>query len=190
MQKPFQKSALNARIYRFRADGVALVKSAVEDTNLEQDGIGRRIWILNLHCIFYRTRNGFGFCTGNQAFETRVERNRVILLRLLVPIHQRRLHKLTVHRLEIIDHHIIIMWVVGAKWIVRISFIETQIAIAVGITERQDAFTTESAVGVEDIGETIVSDMRLDGIFHLLTARNRRQKHHQKRYQTYPLHPF
>lgn len=160
-----------SRINRIGLYGIAFVEGAVEDTDLKLHRICGRKRILHLHLILNRARNGFYFIVENQAFEPRIKRNRIVLLRLLVPKHQRHLHKLPVHRLEIIDHHIIIMRVVGTKRINRVGIVKTQVAIAIGVAEREYAFATESAVGIEDIGEPVVGDMRLGRIFHLLTAR-------------------
>ena len=67
------------------------------------------------------------------------------------------------------------MRVVETKRIGRVSVVKAEVAVAVGVGEGKNALATESAVGVEQIGKTLILNLRLDGIFHWLLAGNDRQ---------------
>ena len=56
-----------------------------------------------------------------------------------------------------------------------VGIVETQIAITIGIGKRDDALATESAVSINQIGEALIFDVRLDWVFHGLLARQHRQ---------------
>ena len=51
-----------------------------------------------------------------------------------------------------------------------IAVVEAKVAVAIGIGKRDDAFATESAVGVHQIGEALVCNLRLYGVFHRFLA--------------------
>ena len=56
-----------------------------------------------------------------------------------------------------------------------VGIVEAQVAVAISVRERDDALTAERAVGIHQIGETLVCNLRLDGVFHGLLAAT----HHQ-----------
>ena len=67
------------------------------------------------------------------------------------------------------------MRVVEAERIERVAVVEAEVAVAVGIGKGDDALAAEGAVGVEQVGEALVGNLRLDGILHRLLAGHRRQ---------------
>ena len=88
---------------------------------------------------------------------------------------QRRLHEHTVFQFQVVNHHIIIIGVLDTEGIVRVVIVEAKVAIAISIGERNDTFSTESAVRVEQISKALILYRRLNGIFYRFLTRESRQ---------------
>ena len=58
----------------------------------------------------------------------------------------------------------------------RVAVVKAEVAVAIGIGERNNALAAESAVGIHQIGKTLVGNLWLDGILHRLLAGAYRQK--------------
>ena len=71
-----------------------------------------------------------------------------------------------------------------------IAVVETQVAVAVGILERDDALSAEGAVGIEQVSEALVSNMRFDGILNGLLAGKGRQSQKKQSYEIAVFHHF
>ena len=57
----------------------------------------------------------------------------------------------------------------------RVIVVKAQVAVTIGIGERNDALAAEGAVGIEQIGETLIGNHRLNRIHHGFLARTHRQ---------------
>ena len=155
------------------------MQGAVEDMDLEFDGVVGRERILHREFIFHRARDGLGFVRVTQAMESGAERHRIIGLCLHVPAQQRSLDKFTIYRFHVVNHHIIIMCVVEAERRQSVGIVEAQVTVAVGLGNGDDALAAESAVGIHQIGEAFISDMGFNGILHGLLASAHRQGHEE-----------
>ena len=69
-----------------------------------------------------------------------------------------------------------------------IGIVKAEVAIAVGIREGDDTLSAEGAIRVEQIGEPLVSNLRLDGILHGLLAREHRQSQKKQSYEVVNFH--
>ena len=171
---PFLVGETWIRINRFGLNHIALVQCAVEDVDFKFDGVVWRKRILHGELVFYRAADGFGVVVVAQAMETSVESHRIVKDKRIgwagghMRAQQWRLHEHTVFRLQVVDHHILIMWVVEAKGISRVGIVEAKVTVAIGIREGDDTLAAESAVSIEQIGKTLVFNRRLNGVFHWL----------------------
>ena len=152
------------------------MQGAVKEADFKLDRVVRRQGIPYYKPIVHRAADGFWFIVVAQAMEAGVEGHGVVKHKSIggtcrnMRAKQGRLHKNAIFTLQVIDHHIIIMCVTETERRQRVAVVKAEVAVAIGIGERDDAFATESAVGVHQIGEALVCDLRLDGIFHRFLA--------------------
>ena len=159
-----------ACVNRFGLYHIALMQRTVEDADLELHRVVGREGVLNHQCIVNRAADGLWLLRVADAFETRVEAHCVVALRLRIPVQQRCLYELTIDTFHVVDHHIIIMCIVETERRKGVGIIEAQVAVAVSVQKRDDALATESAVGIHQISEAFVGNLRLNGVFHGLLA--------------------
>ena len=136
-------------VNRLGLDRIALMQGAIEDTYLELDGVIRRKRILHRQLVVHRSADGLGVVVVAQAMKTGVESDRIKQDERVSRIgrhmrtQQRCLHKHTVHQLQVIHLHIIIMCVMGAERRQGIAVIKAQVAVAISISERDNALTAK-----------------------------------------------
>ena len=175
-----------------RLNHIALMQGTVEDVDFEFDSVIRRERILHSELVIHRAANGFRFLRIAKAMKTGIESYRIVQHQRVVGAsrhmrtQERCFHEHAIFRFQVINHHIIIMWVLEAERIQSVAIVEAEVAIAVGIRETDDALAAESTIGIEEITETRVCNLRLDWVFHLLlTASNcysQQYEHYENRF--------
>ena len=73
------------RINRVGLYHIALMQSTVNNADFKFDGVVGRERILHGHGVFHRAADGLRVVVVAQAMEARVERHRVVALRLHIP---------------------------------------------------------------------------------------------------------
>ena len=157
------------------------MQGTVNNTNLELNGVVGRERILHHEPVIHHAADGLGIVAVAQTMEAGVERNRVPQHRIgrrrrHMRAQQRSHHKLTVDAFQVVDLHIIIMGIAEAERRQGIAVVETQVAIAISIGERDDALSAEGAVGIEQVSEALVSKLGFDGILNGFLASHLGQK--------------
>lgn len=159
------------------------MQGAVEYADFKLHRIVGRKRILHREFVLHRAANGLRLIVVAQAMETGVEghsvekHKRVGGIGRNVRAEERSLHEDTVLGLQVVDHHIEIMWVIEAKRISCVSVVEAKVAVAVSVGKGNDALTAESAVGIEEIGEARIDYLRLNRVFHRLLASHQGEKY-------------
>lgn len=159
------------------------MQSTVEDVDFKLHRVVGRKRILHREFVLYCAANGLRLIVVAQAVKTGVEGHSVEKHKRIggvgrhVRTKERSLHEDTVLGLQVVDHHIEIMWVIEAKRISRVSVVEAKVAVAVGVGKGNDALAAEGAVDIEEIGEARIGYLRLNRVFHRLLASHQGEKY-------------
>lgn len=63
----------------------------------------------------------------------------------------------------------------------RIRVVQPQVAVAIGIADAQHYLASEGAVGIHQVGQPLIIDFWLDGVFHLFLTGGQRKKRKDKK---------
>ena len=152
------------------------MQGAVKEADFKLDRVVRRQGIPYYKPIVHRAADGFWFIVVTQAMEAGVEGHGVVKHKSIggacrhMRAEQGRLHENAILTLQVIDHHIIIMCVTETERRQRVAVVKAEVAVAIGIGERNNALAAESAVGIHQIGKTLVGNLWLDRVLHRLLA--------------------